>query len=289
VEAWSQDTHQKATRSAAILKAEGITRIVLVTHAWHMPRAKLVFERAGMTIIPAPPIVSYRHLDYRFTTVFPLFWRFGTPQDRQTWLLPLAFRGRSDGGGHLVVFPLLWHFSGKKWHTTVVANSWYHRHEHGYSGAFLPLVYFGADRKEGVSYTTVLPFFHRSTEDHGRHTFLLTPIGIHENDRDAATSYTWILNYYRRRDPEREIDTFVPLYLRWRNIGSGSTVQAITPLVWLHSGLDGGTMVLFPAIYIMQLYRKEANPAFWHLVLLAMIVVGLAPGIRDMVRMVLYV
>jgi len=48
-------------------------------------------------------------------------------------------------------------------------------------------------------------------------------------------------------------------------------------------------LVLFPAIYVMQLYRKEANPAFWHLVLLAMIVVGFAPGVRDMVRMVLYV
>jgi uncharacterized membrane protein len=48
-------------------------------------------------------------------------------------------------------------------------------------------------------------------------------------------------------------------------------------------------VVLFPAIYVMQLYRKEANPAFWHLVLLAMIVVGFAPGIRDMTRMVLYV
>ena len=48
-------------------------------------------------------------------------------------------------------------------------------------------------------------------------------------------------------------------------------------------------VVLFPAIYIMELYRKEANPAFWHLVLLAMITVGFAPGIRDMVRMVLYV
>jgi uncharacterized membrane protein len=48
-------------------------------------------------------------------------------------------------------------------------------------------------------------------------------------------------------------------------------------------------VVLFPAIYIMQLYRKEANPAFWHLVLLAMIVVGFAPGIRDLTRMVLYV
>jgi uncharacterized membrane protein len=48
-------------------------------------------------------------------------------------------------------------------------------------------------------------------------------------------------------------------------------------------------VVLFPAIYIMEQYRKEANPAFWHLVLLAMIVVGFAPGIRDMTRMVLYV
>jgi uncharacterized membrane protein len=48
-------------------------------------------------------------------------------------------------------------------------------------------------------------------------------------------------------------------------------------------------LVLFPAVYVMQIYRKEASPAFWHLVLLAMIVVGFAPGVRDMVRMVLYV
>ena len=48
-------------------------------------------------------------------------------------------------------------------------------------------------------------------------------------------------------------------------------------------------LVLFPAVYVMQQYRKEANPAFWHLVILAMIVVGFAPGVRDMVRMVLYV
>jgi uncharacterized membrane protein len=48
-------------------------------------------------------------------------------------------------------------------------------------------------------------------------------------------------------------------------------------------------VVLFPAIYVMEMYRREANPAFWHLVLLAMIVVGFAPGVRDMVRMVLYV
>jgi uncharacterized membrane protein len=47
--------------------------------------------------------------------------------------------------------------------------------------------------------------------------------------------------------------------------------------------------VIIPAIYVLELYRKEGNPAFWHLVILAMIVVGMAPGIRDMMRMVIYV
>jgi uncharacterized membrane protein len=47
--------------------------------------------------------------------------------------------------------------------------------------------------------------------------------------------------------------------------------------------------VLFPAVYVLQLYRKEAPPALWHLILLAMIVVGFAPGVRGMVRMVLFI
>ncbi len=47
--------------------------------------------------------------------------------------------------------------------------------------------------------------------------------------------------------------------------------------------------VIFPAVYLLQHYRDEAPPVLWHLILLAMITVGLAPGIRDMVRMILYV
>jgi len=47
--------------------------------------------------------------------------------------------------------------------------------------------------------------------------------------------------------------------------------------------------VLFPGIYLLQRFRAEGPGELWHLILLAMITVGLAPGIRDMVRMVLYV
>jgi uncharacterized membrane protein len=74
-------------------------------------------------------------------------------------------------------------------------------------------------------------------------------------------------------------------YIEQHVVGSGLINLTGTAFIMFPLKL----VVLFPAIYIMQLYRKEANPAFWHLVLLAMIVVGLAPGIRDMTRMVLYV
>ncbi|KAF5035495.1 hypothetical protein DSECCO2_585000 [anaerobic digester metagenome] len=49
-------------------------------------------------------------------------------------------------------------------------------------------------------------------------------------------------------------------------------------------------MVLIPGIYVLELYRREGTASsFWHLIVLAMIVVGLAPGVRDMIRMMLYV
>ena len=48
--------------------------------------------------------------------------------------------------------------------------------------------------------------------------------------------------------------------------------------------------VLIPGIYILEMYRREnGESGLWYLLLLAMIVVGMAPGIRGMMRMVLHV
>jgi uncharacterized SAM-binding protein YcdF (DUF218 family) len=55
---WSDDTSdntwENARNSYAMLARAGILRIYLVTHAWHMPRARRAFESAGFTVIPAP-------------------------------------------------------------------------------------------------------------------------------------------------------------------------------------------------------------------------------------------
>ena len=50
----SRTTHENAARSAEILRAEGVTRIVLVTHGMHMRRAIAEFEAEGLAIVAAP-------------------------------------------------------------------------------------------------------------------------------------------------------------------------------------------------------------------------------------------
>lgn len=54
VERDSPDTLANARLSRRLLREAGVDRIYLVTHAWHMRRAKLAFESAGFTVIPAP-------------------------------------------------------------------------------------------------------------------------------------------------------------------------------------------------------------------------------------------
>lgn len=67
IETDAKNTAQNATLSRAILAKENINTIILVTHGWHMPRARQAFERAGFVVIP---VGAGRHAQ-RLTTIIP--------------------------------------------------------------------------------------------------------------------------------------------------------------------------------------------------------------------------
>ncbi len=75
--------------------------------------------------------------------------------------------------------------------------------------------------------------------------------------------------------PYQEVHVVGSALIRWTG-----TAFSLFPLKLL---------IVIPAIYVLEMYRREGNREFANMVILAMIVVGLAPGVRDMVRMVLHV
>jgi uncharacterized SAM-binding protein YcdF (DUF218 family) len=63
IENRSQTTDENARFSAALLRRDGIDTIVLVTHGFHMQRASLAFAQAGLTVIPAPTMLTALETD----------------------------------------------------------------------------------------------------------------------------------------------------------------------------------------------------------------------------------
>jgi uncharacterized SAM-binding protein YcdF (DUF218 family) len=46
----SLDTHENARFAAEVLEERGVKDIVVVTCAWHLPRARMLFERIGLAV-----------------------------------------------------------------------------------------------------------------------------------------------------------------------------------------------------------------------------------------------
>ncbi|WP_448505722.1 YdcF family protein [Immundisolibacter sp.] len=60
IEGRALTTYDNARYARDMLAPEGIDRIALVSHAWHLPRAVAVFERVGFKVLPAPTLVPAR-------------------------------------------------------------------------------------------------------------------------------------------------------------------------------------------------------------------------------------
>ena len=79
----SLNTYQEAVEDAAILSEMGVNKIILVSSATHMRRAVPLFEKQGLTIIPAPT-------DYSFSDKQWADFLETTPENFYKWIIPTS-------------------------------------------------------------------------------------------------------------------------------------------------------------------------------------------------------
>ena len=63
METQSRNTHENALRSAEILRAHAVRRVILVGHGFDMRRSRAEFEAAGLQVVPAPTMLSDHTLE----------------------------------------------------------------------------------------------------------------------------------------------------------------------------------------------------------------------------------
>jgi len=68
----SRTTWENALYSKRLAEQNGVERVLLVTHAWHMLRAVYSFEKAGLNVTPAPTMFKSSHFSgTRFSDFVP--------------------------------------------------------------------------------------------------------------------------------------------------------------------------------------------------------------------------
>lgn len=79
----SRDTWENAQNSRELLEQRNLQRVILVTHAFHMPRARLSARAAGLDVVPAP--FGFSHTPERYRQ----------PGEIKDWLPQPGVMGRS--------------------------------------------------------------------------------------------------------------------------------------------------------------------------------------------------
>jgi hypothetical protein len=198
----------------------------------------------------APPILFSRRPGRSVNMILPLFFhRSDRPRQEELFVFPalLSFfhrRGdrrtglvaglfsyrRGPRRSHTVLFPLFWRFRDHQAQSsfTMVGNVYLRRDRSGYSGAMLPLLYFGRSR-------------HRSHQ-------ILFPLLWRQVDRSRGHSVTQVLTAYWWRRGESFGHGLFPLYgyeRRYSKAGYVSSKLGIFPLLY-HANDRHGRLVVTP-------------------------------------------
>lgn len=198
------------------------------------------------------------------------------PRHWRATILPLLWVGRAPGRQHLVVPPFLfWHQRTPEGDTTVFGPWYLQRRTTGWSTALLPVLFAGRHgprthqvlfpigwhfhdaaaqrrtllagpllyRREGQQRLVgLLPLFAAGRSGGQRHLAIVPPLFYRRDGGPGSRQWLlWSGPYLGLREPQRRLDTIVPIYFHER---SATRQLLLTPIGGLHRdttrGLDRG-------------------------------------------------
>jgi hypothetical protein len=251
----------------------------------------------------SPLFVSWRSKESAFTYALPLnfYWRSG---DESTLLIvPVGIRHATPKGGYFgswlgyssvdgenktgaffwlywfgrsknynydVGFPLLWSFRSPESNTTIIPPVFHIRRGAWSMGSAALLAWWGRDRDKGSNWQLILPFFLGSRADHGKKALYLSPLGGYRRDDNAGShGLTWLLPpILRWHDRQSELDSYVLLYWRYRDIPADATTTIVGNY---YQRIDpaGTTRAVFPLFWYFHDRAQKATahsflPFYFH-------------------------
>ena len=250
-----------------------------------------------------PLFISSRSKESAFTYAVPLnfYWRSG--HESTLLIVPVGFRhidpqggyfgswlgyssldgdnkagaflwlywfGRSKDLNYDVGFPLLWSFRSPEASTTIIPPVFHVRRGAWSIGSAALLAWWGSDRDKGSSWQLILPLFLGSRADHGKTALYLSPLGGYGRDDNAGShGLTWLAPpILRWHDRQSELDSYLLLYWRYRDIPADATTTVVGPY---YQRIDpaGATRVVFPLFWYFHDRAQAATahsffPLYFH-------------------------
>src|SRR4029079_19609846 len=118
-------------------------------------------------------------------------------------------------------------------------------------------VWWAASDKEG-SFRTFLPLFFWKQSADGKKRTWLVPLGGYYGDDTERSKTLLLFPFFYRKDPEREVRVFTPLYISHESFASYSTTRLYGLLLYRRTDGQGSTTAFFPLFWH---FRDEPSGA----------------------------
>lgn len=209
-------------------------------------------ERQESYLFALPFFYHHRNPSQSLFIGGPFYRSYHQDNDSGTWgIAPLLFTKSSAAQSYQILFPIFWRFRTPEKHFVLLGPLFHHRTKTQVTSGIFPAMLYHHNHQEGNRISFFLPLFYYDSVQNYQHSHIITPLFLYERDQNAGVKHWGLLAppIYSRRDTERNIDLLFPLFMRWHNKVERSTTWVWGGLFVFNRDPEGQSQTFFPIFW----------------------------------------